>query len=79
MPVVEEEDEGEPGEGGEKPKKKKPKKDPLLNKKAKSDPNAPPANRLPLPDLYAETTLHVEPCLNFLLHFSGGTLTSSKK
>ena len=51
LPVVEEEEDGEPGEGGEKPKKKKPKKDPLLNKKAKSDPNAPPASRLPLPDL----------------------------
>jgi len=51
LPVVEEEDDGEVGEGGEKPKKKKPKKDPLLNKKAKSDPNAPPASRMPLPDL----------------------------
>lgn len=50
---MEEEEEGEGGEGGEgKPKKKKPKKDPLLNKKAKSDPNAPPASRMPLPDLY---------------------------
>ena len=42
---------GEAVDGVEKPKKKKTKKDPLLSKKAKSDPNAPPANRLPLPDL----------------------------
>jgi len=51
LPVVEEEEDGEAGDGIEKPKKKKTKKDPLLSKKAKNDPNAPPANRLPLPDL----------------------------
>ena len=51
LPVVEEEDDGDGAEGEGKPKKKKPKKDPLLNKKAKSDPNAPPASRMPLPDL----------------------------
>jgi len=51
MPVMEEEEDGEAVDGVEKPKKKKTKKDPLLSKKAKSDPNAPPANRLPLPDL----------------------------
>lgn len=51
LSVVEEEEDGDAGDGAEKPKKKKPKKDHLLNKKAKSDPNAPPTNRLPLPDL----------------------------
>ena len=54
LPVVEEEEDGETADGAggtEKPKKKKPKKDHLLNKKAKSDPNAPPPSRLPLPDL----------------------------
>lgn len=35
----------------DKPKKKKPKKDSLFNKKSKSDPNAPPVNGLPLPEL----------------------------
>ncbi|CAG5124648.1 unnamed protein product [Candidula unifasciata] len=39
------------GEGDEKPKKKKSKKDPLLMKKSKNDPNAPPVNRIPLPEL----------------------------
>ncbi|GLH04111.1 hypothetical protein R5R35_003384 [Gryllus longicercus] len=47
---VEEEEEGE-GDGTDKPKKKKPKKDPLFSKKTKSDPNAPPVDRMPLPDL----------------------------
>ncbi|RWS13329.1 transcription initiation factor TFIID subunit 5-like protein [Dinothrombium tinctorium] len=36
---------------GEKPKKKKAKKDPLLCKKSRNDPNAPPNNRIPLPEL----------------------------
>lgn len=35
----------------DKPKKKKPKKDPLFSKKSKSDPNAPPIDRIPLPEL----------------------------
>lgn len=38
-------------EGDDKPKKKKPKKDPLLSKKSRNDPNAPPSNRIPLPEL----------------------------
>jgi transcription initiation factor TFIID subunit 5 len=33
------------------PKKKKTKKDPLFSKKSKSDPNAPPIDRIPLPEL----------------------------
>lgn len=49
---ADEEEEGGEGEGGDKPKKKKAKKDPLLYKKAKNDPNAPPCDRLPLPELY---------------------------
>ncbi|XP_013785229.1 transcription initiation factor TFIID subunit 5-like [Limulus polyphemus] len=44
-------DEEESGEGEDKPKKKKPKKDPMLSKKARNDPNAPPNNRIPLPEL----------------------------
>ncbi|KAL1124566.1 hypothetical protein AAG570_001190, partial [Ranatra chinensis] len=47
-------DEDEPDAGGggdDKPKKKKQKKDPLFGKKTKSDPNAPPIDRLPLPEL----------------------------
>ncbi|KAK8378853.1 hypothetical protein O3P69_009523 [Scylla paramamosain] len=43
-----EEEEGE--EEGDKPKKKKPKKD-ALQKSKKNDPNAPPGNRIPLPEL----------------------------
>ena len=31
--------------------KKKQKKDPLLLKKSKNDPNAPPLNRIPIPEL----------------------------
>lgn len=47
-----EEEEGEEGAAeGDKPKKKKPKKDPLFSKKTKSDPNAPPVGRMPLPNL----------------------------
>lgn len=51
VPAEEEEDAGD-AEGGDKPKKKKAKKDPLLYKKAKTDPNAPPCDRLPLPELW---------------------------
>ncbi|XP_046989330.1 transcription initiation factor TFIID subunit 5 [Schistocerca americana] len=47
---VEEEEEAD-ADNADKPKKKKPKKDPLFSKKAKSDPNAPPPDRMPLPDL----------------------------
>jgi transcription initiation factor TFIID subunit 5 len=49
LPVEEEED--AEIDGTDKPKKKKPKKDPLFSKKIKSDPNAPPVDRIPLPDL----------------------------
>ncbi|GFR14714.1 transcription initiation factor TFIID subunit 5 [Trichonephila clavata] len=44
-------DEEEGQDGDDKPKKKKPKKDPLLSKKSRNDPNAPPPNRIPLPEL----------------------------
>ncbi|XP_058809234.1 transcription initiation factor TFIID subunit 5-like [Phymastichus coffea] len=47
----EEEEEEITGPDGDKPKKKKPKKDPLFSKKTKSDPNAPPIGRMPLPNL----------------------------
>lgn len=50
VPCEEEEGEGEGGDG-DKPKKKKSKKDPLFSKKTKSDPNAPPIDRMPLPEL----------------------------
>jgi len=46
---IEEEEDAE--ESADKPKKKKAKKDPLFSKKTKSDPNAPPADRMPLPEL----------------------------
>lgn len=51
-PPPEEEDDGviDP-DAPDKPKKKKPKRDPLLSKKSKSDPNAPPLDRFPLPEL----------------------------
>lgn len=39
------------GEGGEKPRKKKSKKDSFLSKRSRNDPNAPPPNRIPLPEL----------------------------
>lgn len=45
-----EEDEEETQEG-EKPKKKKSKSNPLLSKKTRIDPNAPPLDRMPLPQL----------------------------
>lgn len=50
-PPVEEEEEDAGAGDGDKPKKKKPKKDPLFSKKTKSDPNAPPQGRIPLPAL----------------------------
>ena len=50
-PPEEEDDDTAGGEGGDKPKKKKAKKDPLFSKKTKSDPNAPPIGRMPLPNL----------------------------
>ncbi|XP_011500143.1 PREDICTED: transcription initiation factor TFIID subunit 5 [Ceratosolen solmsi marchali] len=49
--VTEEEEEDNGGPDSDKPKKKKPKKDPLFSKKTKSDPNAPPIGRMPLPNL----------------------------
>lgn len=50
VPGEEEEGEGE-GADADKPKKKKSKKDPLFSKKTKTDPNAPPVDRMPLPEL----------------------------
>ncbi|XP_078421133.1 transcription initiation factor TFIID subunit 5 [Cetorhinus maximus] len=49
LPLDDEDEEGENEEG--KPKKKKPKKDSLGAKSKKQDPNAPPQNRIPLPEL----------------------------
>ncbi|XP_018577580.1 transcription initiation factor TFIID subunit 5 [Anoplophora glabripennis] len=49
-PVEEEEEVGDQ-DNPDKPKKKKTKKDPLFSKKTKSDPNAPPSDRIPVPDL----------------------------
>jgi transcription initiation factor TFIID subunit 5 len=46
--VINEEEEAE--DDLDKPKKKKSKKD-ALQKNKKNDPNAPPANRIPLPEL----------------------------
>lgn len=43
-------DDGDDGDG-DRPKKKKTKKDPLLSKKGRNDPNAPPTSRIPLPEL----------------------------
>jgi len=48
---VEDEEEAQEQDNPDKPKKKKSKKDPLLSKKTKSDPNAPPSDRIPVPDL----------------------------
>ncbi|KAL1494284.1 hypothetical protein ABEB36_009907 [Hypothenemus hampei] len=48
---VEDEEEASEQDNPDKPKKKKSKKDPLLSKKTKSDPNAPPPDRIPVPDL----------------------------
>lgn len=48
---VEDEEEGADQENPDKPKKKKTKKDPLFSKKTKSDPNAPPVDRIPVPEL----------------------------
>uniref|UniRef100_A0A8C3JGU0 TATA-box binding protein associated factor 5 n=1 Tax=Calidris pygmaea TaxID=425635 RepID=A0A8C3JGU0_9CHAR len=49
VPLDDEDEEGENEEG--KPKKKKPKKDSVGSKSKKQDPNAPPQNRIPLPEL----------------------------
>ncbi|XP_065495360.1 transcription initiation factor TFIID subunit 5 isoform X2 [Caloenas nicobarica] len=49
VPLDDEDEEGENEEG--KPKKKKPKKDSGGSKSKKQDPNAPPQNRIPLPEL----------------------------
>lgn len=54
-PVEDEEDANEQ-DGPDKPKKKKAKKDPLFSKKTKSDPNAPPADRIPVPDLLVNSS-----------------------
>lgn len=42
---------GDGGDDGPKAKKKKARKEALLAKKSRSDPNAPPVNRIPLPEL----------------------------
>ncbi|XP_040848108.1 transcription initiation factor TFIID subunit 5 isoform X1 [Ochotona curzoniae] len=49
VPLDDEDEEGENEEG--KPKKKKPRKDSIGSKSKKQDPNAPPQNRIPLPEL----------------------------
>ncbi|XP_075791666.1 transcription initiation factor TFIID subunit 5 isoform X2 [Pelodiscus sinensis] len=49
VPLDDEDEEGENEEG--KPKKKKPKRDSMGSKSKKQDPNAPPQNRIPLPEL----------------------------
>ncbi|XP_063163187.1 transcription initiation factor TFIID subunit 5 [Candoia aspera] len=49
LPLDDEDEEGENEEG--KPKKKKPRKDSMGSKSKKQDPNAPPQNRIPLPEL----------------------------
>nr|XP_020644616.1 transcription initiation factor TFIID subunit 5 isoform X1 [Pogona vitticeps] len=49
LPLDDEDEEGENEEG--KPKKKKPRKDSAGSKSKKQDPNAPPQNRIPLPEL----------------------------
>ncbi|XP_006880027.1 PREDICTED: transcription initiation factor TFIID subunit 5 isoform X2 [Elephantulus edwardii] len=49
VPLDDEDEEGENEEG--KPKKKKPKRDSIGSKSKKQDPNAPPQNRIPLPEL----------------------------
>lgn len=46
-----EDDEDTEADGGDKPKKKKPKKESFFNKKLKTDPNAPPMDRIPFPEL----------------------------
>ena len=51
---ADEDDEGDGIADGDKPKKKKAKKDSLFTKKTKTDPNAPPSDRMPLPELYDE-------------------------
>ncbi|UYV76082.1 TAF5 [Cordylochernes scorpioides] len=51
LPPEEDDDGGADGADGDKPKKKKIKKDPYLAKKSRIDPNAPPPNRVPLPEL----------------------------
>lgn len=50
-PPTTEEEEEDNNADPDKPKKKKPKKDPIFSKKTKSDPNAPPLGRMPLPNL----------------------------
>lgn len=46
-----EDDEDTEADGGDKPKKKKQKKESFFNKKLKTDPNAPPMDRIPFPEL----------------------------
>lgn len=58
---IADDDEEEGGEGGDKPKKKK-KKDNLFSKKTKSDPNAPPLDRIPLPPLRDSDKVSLKHC-----------------
>lgn len=51
QPVEDEEDQADQTDQTDKPKKKKAKKDPLFSKKTKSDPNAPPVDRIPMPEM----------------------------
>lgn len=74
---VEDEDESNEQDGPDKPKKKKTKKDPLFSKKSKSDPNAPPADRIPLPDLLVSLNLHN--ICKIITLFLGKTATNLKK
>lgn len=61
---VEDEEEGGEQDAPDKPKKKKAKKDPLFSKKTKSDPNAPPADRIPIPELFVLFYKSLELLLN---------------
>lgn len=58
---VEDEEEAE-GDSPDKKamiKKKKAKRDPLFSKKTKSDPNAPPPDRIPVPELYDKNNFFI--------------------
>lgn len=67
---VEDEDESNEQDAPDKPKKKKAKKDPLFSKKTKSDPNAPPLDRIPFPDLYVTIK---QVCINFCAKITSKT------
>lgn len=85
--AIEEEEDDE--EGGDKPKKKKSKKDHLYPKKSKSDPNAPPVDRMPLPELLVSLDMFfvflffvfVKTFLSrkYMYYFTGKKLSYEKK